>query len=95
MMEAVQQQQQQIPKDTGNFKKNKIEEKGVELKDSAYRQLDYNDEEEKHSHVSEAVSRRSEPRSAVQIPEAKEINMILMRMRKTLAGKGTRGFLQF
>ena len=92
IMEVV---QQEPPKDTANFKKTKVEEKSGGLQDSAYRQLDFNEEEDKKSHVSEAASRRSETRSAVQIPEVREINMILMRMRKTLAGKGTRGFLQF
>lgn len=56
---------------------------------------DRHEDLERKSQVSEAVSRRSEPRSNVEIPQVKEINMILMRMKKTLAGKGTRGFLQF
>lgn len=43
-------------------------------------------------------SRRSSVRSqsqSVEIPQLKEVNMILLRMKKTLASKGTRGFLQF
>lgn len=43
-------------------------------------------------------SRRSSVRSQsqpVEIPQLKEVNMILLRMKKTLASKGTRGFLQF
>ena len=39
MMEVVQQEQ---PKDSANFKKTKVEERNVELQDSAYRQLDFN-----------------------------------------------------
>lgn len=35
-MDVVQQHQE-----TGNFKKNKVEEQSPGLKDSAYRQLDY------------------------------------------------------
>ncbi len=31
----------------------------------------------------------------VEVPQVKEINMIFLRIKKTLASKGTRGFLQF
>lgn len=43
-------------------------------------------------------SRRSEMKSQtqqVEVPQVKEINMIFLRIKKTLASKGTRGFLQF
>ena len=31
----------------------------------------------------------------VEVPQVKEINMIFLRIKKTHASKGTRGFLQF